>query len=339
MFPNSIDESDNRTYREQQYALFGQADYDVLPTLHAGIGARYATSREDYNSTEIGFYQIGNISPYYQTSSYQAFTPKASITYDVSSTSTVYTSVAKGYRLGGPTGPIVFGPGTVCAGDFATIGQTTQPTKFGSDSLWTYEFGTKNRVPSSALSIDLAAFVTQWSNIQQQIYLPTCGYYFTTNIGNAKIYGAELEASYRPTSNLKLGLSASAEHAVVTQSANPLTVAVGAHLIDVPQGTYTASVAYNRPLNGEYTLRARADFSWTGNSYGSYQASNPNYYNPSYGVLNASLTLAATKFELSLYAKNLNNDQKIIQTPEVNTVVEGYTVRPRTLGLTLRYFL
>ncbi len=338
LFPNSIDESDDRTYREQQYAVFGQVDYDVLNHLHAGLGARYATSREDFNSTEIGFYQIGNISPYYQTASYQAFTPKASLTYDVAEDSTIYASASKGFRLGGPTGPIVFGPTSVCAGDFANIGQVTQPTHFGSDSLWTYEFGSKNRVPALGFSLDAAAFLTQWSNIQQQIYLPTCGYYFTANVGDAKIYGAELEASYRATANLKLGLTASAEHAVITSSANPKTVAVGAHLIDVPSATYTAAVSYNRQISSLFTLRSRADYSWTGHSYGSYDPTNPNFANPSYGVLNGSLTLAATRYEVALYAKNLNNDQKIIQTPQVNTVVEGYTVRPRTIGITGRYF-
>jgi outer membrane receptor protein involved in Fe transport len=338
LFPNSIDESDNRTYVQQQYAIFGQVDYDLLPTLHASLGARYATSKEDYKSTEIGFYQIGNISPYYQTASYEAFTPKASLDLDLSADAKIYASASKGFRLGGPTGPIVFGPTSVCNGDFEAIGQTTQPTKFGSDSLWTYEFGSKNRLDNNRFSFNAAVFLTQWSNIQQQIYLPTCGYYFTTNVGDAKIYGAELEAAYRPISGLKLAVNASAEHAVVTSTDNASTVAVGAHLIDVPQGTYDATVQYNHPLNGEYSLSTRADYSWTGHSYGSYQSSNANYNNPSYGVLNASVTVTASKFDVALYAKNLNNDQKIIQSPEINTVVEGYTVRPRTIGLTARYF-
>jgi outer membrane receptor protein involved in Fe transport len=336
LFPNSIDESDNRTYVQQQYAVFGQADYDVLPMLHATLGARYATSKEDYKSTEIGFYQIGNISPYYQTASYEAFTPKASLGYDISTDSKVYASASKGFRLGGPTGPIVFGPTSVCNSDFEAIGQTTQPTRFGSDSLWSYEFGSKNRLDNNKLSLDAAVFLTQWSNIQQQIYLPTCGYYFTTNVGDAKIYGGEIEASFKPIAGLKFGLTASAEHAVITSTNNPSTVGVGAHLIDVPQGTYDATVAYNRPVNDEYSVTTRADYAWSGHSYGSYQSSNPNFYNPSYGVLNASITLTATKFDVALYAKNLANDQKIIQSPEINTVVEGYTVRPRTIGITGR---
>lgn len=198
-FPNSVDEADNRTYREEQYAAFGQIDYDLTARLHAGLGARYATSREDYNSTEF-------------------------------------------------------------------------------------------------------------------------------------------EASYRPITGLKFGLRGSAEHAVVTNTKNPLTVGLGEHLIDVPNGTYTASVSYNCPVSDRWNLRARSDYAWVGHSYGSYQSTNPNYFNPSYGVLNASFVLGTDRTEFSVYAKNLNNDQKIIQTPEVNTVVEGYTVRPRTIGLTVRYW-
>ena len=98
----------------------------------------------------------------------------ASLTYDVTPESNVYTSASKGFRLGGPTGPITFGPSSVCNGDFQNIGQTTQPTKFDSDNLWTYELGSKNRLDNNHVSLDGAVFYTTWKNIQQQIYLPTC---------------------------------------------------------------------------------------------------------------------------------------------------------------------
>ena len=39
-------------------------------------------------------------------------------------------------------------------------------------------------------------------------------------------------------------------------------------------------------------------------------------------------------YDVSLYVKNLGDDRTIIQRPEINTVVEGYTVRPLTVGLT-----
>jgi outer membrane receptor protein involved in Fe transport len=347
LFPDDIDESDNRFYDEKQYAAFGQVDYDFLPTLHGSLGGRYARTHETYVSQEIGFYQWPNISPYYQAGTFSAFTPKASLSYNVTDESSIYTSAAKGFRNGGPTGPIPYGGfgGGVCGPNLQTYGLNSGPTKFDSDSLWTYELGSKNRLEDNRLSIDGAVYATNWKNIQQSLYLPTCGYYFTANVGDAKIYGVELEINYRPISQLTLGLTGSAQHAYISSAANPSEATVGSWLIDVPDYTYTGSAAYDIKLGSGGTLVSRIDYTYSGSSYGSYQqldylnsppTANPNYHNPGYGVLNASLGLTSRIFDLSLYAKNLGNDRKIIQQPEVNTVFEAYTVRPRTVGLTLK---
>ena len=90
------------------------------------------------------------------------------------------------------------------------------------------------------------------------------------------------------------------------------------------------------------------DYASSGSSYGSYQpldflnspaTANPNYHNPGSGVLSASFGLRGKTYEISAYAKNLANDRKIIQQPQVNTVFEAYTVRPRTAGLTLKVWM
>jgi len=270
----------------------------------------------------------------------------ASLTYDVTPESNVYTSASKGFRLGGPTGPITFGPSSVCNGDFQNIGQTTQPTKFDSDNLWTYELGSKNRLDNNHVSLDGAVFYTTWKNIQQQIYLPTCGYYFTKNIGDAEIYGGELEASVRPMAGLTLAATGTIQHTAVTSTNAPKTAAVGARLIDVPNDTYTLAAIYDRPVGGDMSFTSRADYNWTGRSYGTYnafneatQAPNPNFQNSPYGVINLSMGLTTTSYDVALYAKNLANNHTIIQRPEINTVVEAYTVRPRTIGLNVKYRL
>lgn len=347
LFPDDIDESDNRFYNETQYAVFGQLDYDFLPSLHGSLGGRYASTRESYVSTEIGFYQWPNISPYNQEGTFSAFTPKAVLSYDLSADSSIYTSAAKGFRNGGPTGPIPYGgfDGGVCGPNLQTYGLDSGPTKFDSDSLWTYELGSKNRLDDNHLSLDAAVYTTDWKNIQQSLYLPTCGYYFTANVGDAKIYGGELEISYRPITQLKLGLTADAQHAYISSAANPSEATVGSWLIDVPDYNYTGSATYVFMLADSNSLVSRIDYTYSGSSYGSYQpydylnsppTTNPNYRNPGYGVLNASFGFTGRIFDVSLYAKNLANDRKIIQQPEVNTVFEAYTVHPLTVGVTLK---
>ena len=42
-------------------------------------------------------------------------------------------------------------------------------------------------------------------------------------------------------------------------------------------------------------------------------------------------------YDVSLYAKNLGDNRTIIQQPELNTVIEGYTVRPLTVGVTAKF--
>jgi outer membrane receptor protein involved in Fe transport len=339
LFPGDVDEADDRTYNEKQYAVFGQLDYDFAPGWHAGLGLRYVTANLDFASQEYGFFQLGNLgttSPYVQAATFHAVTPKFTVSHDLSPEDKVYASASKGFRLGGPTGPIVFGPGTVCAGDLAARNVTTQPTRYDSDSLWTYELGSKNALFDNRASLDIAAFYTQWRNIQQEIYLPTCGYYFITNAGDAKIFGGEVEAYLKPISGLKIGVTAAVNHATISRTNNNAIVPEGAHLIDVPEFTWTGSVSYSRPWDDEYILTARANFAWTGHSYGDYQSTSPNYDNPSYGVLNLSLGLAGSVYDLEFYAKNALADKTVIQSPQINTVIEGYTVRPRTIGFTAR---
>jgi outer membrane receptor protein involved in Fe transport len=348
LFPDDIDEFDNRFYNERQYAVFGQLDYDLLSNLHASIGGRYGITNESYYSEEIGFYQIPNISPFYQSGQFDAFTPKATVTYDLSALSNIYASAAKGYRGGGPTGPIPYGGegGGVCGPNLNEYGLYYGPNQFDPDSLWTYELGTKNRLDSNRLSIDAAVYMTRWTAIQQALYLPTCGYYFTANVGDARIYGGEVEINYRPVTALTLGLSGDAQHAYISDAYNPAEAAIGSWLIDVPEYTVDAKASYAFRLVDGSSLITRVDYAYQGDSYGSYQpidfitgTPNPNYQNPGYGVLNASFGYTGSWLDLSVYAKNLANDRKIIQEPEVNTVFEAYTVHPRIVGLTLKLHL
>jgi iron complex outermembrane recepter protein len=251
----------------------GSSTTIFFASLHGSLGGRYASTHETYVSREIGFYQWPNISPYNQAGTFSAFTPKASLSYNFDAQSSVYVSAAKGFRNGGPTGPIPYGglDGGVCGPNLQTYGLNSGPTKFDSDSLWTYELGSKNRLDEDRLTINAAVYATNWKNIQQSLYLPTCGYYFTANVGDAKIYGGELEINYRPITQLTLGLSASAQHAYISSAANPSEATVGSWLIDVPDYNYTGSAAYNVKLTSAAALISRVDYTYSGSSYGSYQ--------------------------------------------------------------------
>ncbi|MFI4940133.1 MAG: TonB-dependent receptor [Burkholderiales bacterium] len=349
LFPGDIDEADDRTYREKQVALFGQLDYDLRPDWHAGLGGRFIKASEDFVSAENGFYQNGNLGfsqpgdinpPFTQSQTFTKFTPKVTLSHDIDSNNQLYASVGEGFRLGGPTGPI---PATSCTatGDFAQNGITTPPTSFKSDSLWTYELGSKNILADNRFSLNTAIFYTSWKNVQQQVDLTGCGFVFIENVGNAEIFGGEVEAAAKVTRALKVSMTVSRESATITSTNNPLAAPVGAHLIDVPNLTATLGASYTAAMENGSKLVTRANYAWTGHSNGSLQPllptsglPNPAFNNNGYGVLNLSASLTSKSYDLTLYAKNALNNQTIIQSPSINTVTEGYTVRPLTVGMT-----
>jgi iron complex outermembrane receptor protein len=317
-----------------EYAVFGELEYDVLPRLHASAGLRYEYSRQTYKASAAGFYSIGTPTPFSSDSNASATTPRFSAIYDLTDTSTLYTTIAKGYRLGGGTGPL---PESLCAGDLHAIGISSAPSTYQSDSLWSYELGTKLLLDDRTVSIDLSTYLIQWKNIQQQIGLPDCGFSFVDNFGDARNYGAELQLAYKPAfaRNLTLGLNGGGARSVITRSIDPGAAAVGQSTLFAPKWTATASAEYKRNLTDSLAGFVRTDYDWTGMSFGTFRSTDPGYINPSYGILNGSFGIDTGSLQVSLYGKNLLNNQTIIQRPNVADVYEGYTVRPLTIGLNI----
>ncbi|HEX3061186.1 MAG TPA: hypothetical protein VHP55_00895, partial [Usitatibacter sp.] len=72
---------------------------------------------------------------------------------------------------------------------------------------------------------------------------------------------------------------------------------------------------------------------WVGSSRGSFDPGNPDYSRSSYKIVDASVGADIDSWEVSLFAKNLLNDQTIIQRPFVQFLTEALRPRPRTIGL------
>jgi len=186
------------------------------------------------------------------------------------------------------------------------------------------------------LSYDVDGFYVDWTNIQQSIPLGgACGENVVQNAGNAESYGGEAELTYRLLPGLTIGLNASITHTVFTQTTPLLAniVAVGQEVPDVPRYQLTPSVDYNFPLANGYNGFAHIDYAEVGPSHGTTLVSDPDYYQPAYGVMNANIGVDFDTWEIQLYAKNLLNNSQIIARPTVNYNEEGYTVRPLTAGI------
>jgi outer membrane receptor protein involved in Fe transport len=326
---------------ERQLAPFGELGLLVTPDLKVTLGLRYVAAKSNYSVTSGGFYSYGLPVYYTDQEHFSATTPKFSLDYAISDTSNVYATAAKGFRLGGPTGPDPANvPGGTCDADYGTLGIASPPTKYESDSLWSYELGSKGRYADNRLSVNAAVYAIEWTNIQQTVNLPTCGFGFTTNVGDAKIYGSELELKVLATRSLTLSLNAGTTHAYISSvtGLGSGIVYVGESILNVPKYTVTPSVDYDRPVSDNASVFVRADFAYTGRSRAYFDSSRLEHlFSPGYGIVNLNVGATHDKLTLGLYAKNLLNWKGIIQYPSVNSVPEGYTVRPLTIGVTALY--
>ena len=114
-----------------------------------------------------------------------------------------YVSAAKGYRPGGINGPL----SSICGSNLASIGLTAGPEIYAADSLWSYELGAKNSLWDGRMQVNASAFVIDWNNIQQAVYLPACGQNFVENLGKVRSVGGEVEVQTRPVEALLFDVS------------------------------------------------------------------------------------------------------------------------------------
>ena len=330
-FPNDNAYFSERRYAETQASVFGEVTYYLARAFRLTAGARYLHAKETLDRD--GNYYFAN-GPQHSsfTGKYHAFTPKFALSWDLDPANTLFASAAEGFRLGGANREI---PLSICGQELLDVYHLTQsPGTFKSDSLWSYEVGNKSRFLDNRLSINASAFIVKWKDIQQDIQL-SCTFDFEGNFGRATSKGLELEARARFTSNLTVGLFGGLTHATFDEAVPSINVNAGAQLLGVPK--------WNAALTGEYRFFTgttavgylRGAARWVGPSRGSYDPGNPDYTRPSYKTIDASIGATVESWDVSLFAKNLTNDQTVLQRPFVQFLTEAYRQRPRTIGVSV----
>jgi len=313
---------------DRQYAAFGEASYYITPALKFTAGLRYLYGRDSATNVSGGFFAStpfasGNTKSY-------AVTPKFAVTYDVSENITAYANATKGYRLGGINGPV---PASQCGVDLQAFGLKDAPQNYAPDKLWNYEVGAKGRFLDNQLSINVAGYDIEWDKIQLDVPLKTCGFDFFANLGHAESYGFETEILERIGPDLTLGFSGSYNNDTFTQSIANLGIRAGDDVPGAPKWSITLSADYQRQLTESVAAFIRANWQFIGTSHGTFVRDNQDYQRPGYNLAGASIGVTVDNWEFSIFAKNIFNEDKIIQRPADNFVAEGYTPVPQIFGV------
>ncbi|MFT3754538.1 MAG: TonB-dependent receptor [Pseudoxanthomonas sp.] len=259
------------------------------------------------------------------------FSPKLSVLWRASDNVNFYSTVSKGYRVGGV--------------QWGTAGLTgLAPNTFKTDTIWNYELGMRSTWLDRTLSLDATAFYEKWKDPQVLVFPPGMPAAYVDNVGGVTSKGLEAALRYLfPIDGLSLGLSASYTDAKTTEA---FTDSAG-HL--VPAGTRwplspkvqtAATLAYDRYAGNWHFGGSITNAYMSKAIYGINQASEVFGYPLTDVQLRLANTAWKTQPELSLTVSNIADKRGLSTAYAGGTFVgtpwySGSYVQPRTVMLRL----
>ena len=336
---------------DEQLAGFADVTYAITAKLKLAAGLRVAqtkfTGSSLFDGPLVGAPQVQ--APVSVTE--HPVTPKFAIDYQATSDLLFYTSASKGYRIGGTNAPV---PALPCAGSLAGYGYTGAPPLYASDSLWSYEAGAKGKTAGGRVSFGASIFHVDWSNIQQQVNLNTCGAQFIANLGSAKSNGFDAQATLRVSHALTLDGTVSYTNAQLKSTiygaaaaTNALSIVSAGDHLDSHPWTLSLGANWEKRVANDYTLYARGDYQYksrgdkTAATDSATAAFDPGAWHLqalAFASLRAGLRWST--FDAALFVDNIADTHPIVSRAQDNIAVGSYhdiTTRPRTFGLTVTY--
>lgn len=314
-------------------AVFGQVDFEIVPSLTATVGARMTWERK--SGRFAGFKAdsgpglpppLGSIGGYDVTGkkSWKAFTPRFALNWKATDDVLLYASVARGYKSGGFQGL----SGTASGAS----------TPYDPEFAWGYEVGAKTDWFDRRLRLNVAAFRTDYSDLQVSQLIPLCCV-VVSNAAKARIKGIEIEAVARPFDGFQIDGSYAYLDAKFTEYSIPGLNYTGNSLPRSPKNKFNIGSQFETPIGG-LSAKLRVDYSWVDDAF--FEASNiPQQLWPSHDNLDARLSLSGPddRWELSLWGKNLTDEL----TPTYVTYFGPFRqiltpyAPPRTYGVTVAF--
>jgi iron complex outermembrane receptor protein len=255
--------------------------------------------------------------------------PRISIQYRWSPDVMTYFTRSSGFSAGGFSGGNVpYLPN----GGFAP---------FGPETLVSNEVGVRADLLARRLRLNATWFDGEYENVQITEELQEApGFPVTTNAGEGRIRGVELEGAWNVTKHLTLQYGASWLHTEFTKVGRARNLEIGSEFAYAPGFAYSIGAQYDWSLPAGSALSARFDYGWQDRVF-TQSDINTRSLQRAYGVGNARLSYrdARNRWELSLFASNLFNEFYRINgfflpADQIDT---GTPARPREWGLSVRY--
>jgi outer membrane receptor protein involved in Fe transport len=241
---------DVRRDRIQEFAVYGEAAYQLAPGWRVAAGTRvFQTQVKTRSSVTAEQFPARDLA---RTVVSRGVSPKLTLQHDLASGDLIYAVISEGHRAGG----VNSGGGVALA---------PQREIYGPDRLLNFEVGAKLRLLDRRLTIRSAAFYDLWKNIQTDQFRAS-GLPYTANVGDAGIAGLEAEADYAFDNGLSVGVNTLLTRTHILRSNPDYAPQLANGLPNAPAISGGVVAEYQRPLTGSLDLRLMGMANYVGRS-------------------------------------------------------------------------
>jgi len=321
-------------------AAFGNIDWKATEALTLTAGLRYSWEHKEIDVVPLGLCTGPNFTScptnvLHVERSWNDLSPKLGANYQVTEDVMAYASYTKGFR----------------SGNFNNRGANLQGIgPVNPENAAAYEVGLKTSFWDRRIRLNLAAFRTNYSNIQRDINIG--GTQTLVNAAKATIDGAEFELTVQPTRGLQFDVSVGHLNArykrfegldVNGGGYDPVVDAALARnlkLDRVPKWTATVAGSYSFELPGvPGEFSARTSYAWRSQQYANVLNTAPLLVD-AYEIVDASFSWEPDdRWRVTAYGRNLTNSNyfDVGTTFQWGTAVFGGEARTYGIAVGFRY--
>ena len=284
------------------YAVFGEEEYDLTQQWMLVAGLRYDHEKQDFETTNRsvftpepfpGFNQPPTTTPL--DADYSALLPKAGVVYSWTDEISTGFTVQRGYRAGGS----------------AIDSLSTEPYEYDPEFTTNYELAFRSLWLNKRLRVNANLFYTSYEDIQVNIPGPSGTFVDATiqNAAEATLWGAELLSEFDVTPNLNLfaniGYTKTRFDEFILNIDDTPTDVSGNEFAQAPRWTGSAGAVYYIG----HGFEAEFDVNFTDKSYYT-PVNDAGELNSSFTLVNARIGYQSNSFWAAhLYARNLFDRQ------------------------------
>ena len=308
----------------KSYALFGEINRSLSDTLSMLAGFRYTDEEKKVQLTTQGFPGADRLTS-------ENLSGKLGLEWRPRDEMMIYASLSTGFRSGNFNSDLLFG-------DLSAM------TSVDPEEVTAFELGSKSTLMDGRLQLNAALFYQEVSDKQGITYDSNVAAPVSRliSLGDADIYGVELELLAVPTDNLELSLGIgwldseiSADPGYVIYSSDGDARALDGSELGSPDLMVNGVVSYNIPLNDGAVVTLQTDFSYHSEGVGA--GGNEYNYSEAKTLVNARVfwVSASEKWEVQAYVKNVFATEYIDNTYGIADIdfVYGNMGMPRWAGI------